>query len=79
MAVRKWVIQYALALPLAFVVLGGIQFLKGKDIGYCLEFGLLWSVLSVSVFAGTRIYYYRKGMYCAVCNDLPANNPNTEK
>lgn len=41
---------------------------------YSLEFGALWSFISTTLFLGTRIYYYRKNIYCAVCNDLPASS-----
>lgn len=73
MPIKKWIFQYALALPTVFVLLAGVQYLKGRSLEYAIEFGLLWALISVSVFAIRRYYNYRKCINCAVCNDLPNN------
>lgn len=74
MPIRKWITQYAIALPIIFVLLAGIQYLKGQSLAYSIEFGVFWSLVSVAIFAIRRIYNYRKNIHCAVCNDLPNNN-----
>jgi hypothetical protein len=71
MPIRKWILQYTLALPIVFGLLAGVQYLKGKDLEYCLEFGLIWSLISVGIFAANRAYNFRKNIDCAICNDLP--------
>ncbi|MFS1523528.1 hypothetical protein ACL7TT_05345 [Microbulbifer sp. 2304DJ12-6] len=73
MPIKKWIVQYGIALPVTFVLLAGIQYWKGRGLEYAIEFGILWSLASVALFAATRIYYFRKGMHCKVCNDLPEN------
>lgn len=79
MPVKKWIYQYSVALPLVFILLAGVQYWKGRTIEYSIEFGILWSVLSVLVFALRRAYNYRKNINCAVCNDLPVENKNLPK
>lgn len=71
MPIRKWIIQYLIAVPVVALLLGGVQMLKGRELEYAVEFGLLWGFISATIFLATRIYYYKKGLYCKVCNDLP--------
>ncbi|WKD51261.1 hypothetical protein [Microbulbifer spongiae] len=71
MPVKKWSVQYAFAIPMTFLMLAGIQYWKGRGLAYAVEFGILWSLASVALFAVIRVYYFRKGMHCTVCNDLP--------
>jgi len=73
MPIKKWIIQYSVALPLLFFIFAGVQYLKGRTIEYSIEFGIIWSILSVAVFALRRVYNYRKNINCAICNDLPNN------
>jgi len=74
MPIKKWIVQYAIALPIIFSLLAGIQYLKGRSLEYSIEFGILWALVSVAIFAIRRFYNYRKNINCAVCNDLPDNN-----
>lgn len=74
MPIKKWIFQYAIALPIIFVLLTGVQYLKGRSLEYSIEFGILWSLVSVTIFAIRRFYNYRKNINCAVCNDISANN-----
>jgi hypothetical protein len=70
MPVRKWIVQYAAMFAVLFVVLSLVQYAKGRGSAYSVEFGALWAFLAATLFLATRIYYYRKNIYCAVCNDL---------
>ncbi|CCQ10989.1 hypothetical protein PALB_18630 [Pseudoalteromonas luteoviolacea B = ATCC 29581] len=71
MPIKKWIYQYSIALPVVFLILAGVQYFKGRSAEYSIEFGIIWSIISVSVFAIRRIYNYRKSINCAICNDLP--------
>jgi hypothetical protein len=71
MPVRKWIFQYSIALPIIFVLLTSVQFMKGRSLDYSIEFGLLWASLSIAIFAIRRVYNYRRDINCSVCNDLP--------
>jgi hypothetical protein len=76
MPVKKWLIQYVIAVLVASGLLGLIQFLKGRGLEYSVEFGVLWGFISATLFLTTRIYYFKKGLYCKVCADLlPPEKP----
>ena len=70
MPIKKWLGQYALALPSLFLLFASVQYLKGRSIEYALEFGFIWSVVSLVIFAARRVYMYKKNIECAVCNDI---------
>ncbi len=77
MPIRKWVVQYVIALPIIFVLLSGVQYFKDRTLEYSIEFGILWALVSVTIFAVWRYYTYRKNIHCAICNDLPSNNQDS--
>ncbi|AOE50367.1 hypothetical protein [Kangiella sediminilitoris] len=68
---KKWIIQYAMMAAVLFVLLAGVQYLKGKSIDYSIEFGVLWALITSTIFLATRTYYFKKNIACQVCNDLP--------
>ncbi|MFW8591879.1 hypothetical protein ACOI22_13810 [Glaciecola sp. 2405UD65-10] len=72
MPIQKWIFQYLVALPVVFLLLAGVQYLKGRTLSYSIEFGLIWSFISVAIFALRRAYNFRKKIACEVCNDLPS-------
>ena len=72
MPIKKWVGEGMVTLLFLFVLFNLVQLFKGHDIFYAIKFGLLWSVISIAIFYATRIYYYKKGMACKVC-DLPTD------
>jgi hypothetical protein len=74
MPIRKWILQYTLLLPIVLSLLAGVQYLKGRELEYCLEFALIWSLISVGIFAANRAYNFRRNIDCAICNDLPEAN-----
>ncbi len=69
--IKKWLFQYSIALPLVFLLLAAVQYAKGRSLEYAIEFGLVWSFISVAVFAARRAYSFRQNIHCALCNDLP--------
>ena len=77
MPIKKWVAQYAIALPIIFFLLTGVQYLKGRSLEYSVEFGISWALVSVTIFAIRRFFNYRKNINCAVCNDLPNNKQDS--
>lgn len=70
MPIKRWLIQFAWQMPLLALILGGLQYLRGRGPDYSIEFGLIWGTLSAAIYLATRIYYFRKGMYCKVCKDI---------
>ena len=71
MPIKKWAIQYVSMAVLAGLFLGLVQLLKGRGLEYSIQFGVLWGIVSATVFLVTRIYYFRKSIYCKVCADVP--------
>ena len=78
MPVKKWMFQYSIALPLVFLLLAAVQYLKGHTLMYSVQFGVMWAFISIAIFAARRAYNFRKNIACQVCNDLPASSSNTE-
>jgi hypothetical protein len=62
----------------AFVVIAAAQLLKGNSLEYAATEGLLWAVISATIFTVARAYRLRKGQYCAVCGDLPPAGASDE-
>lgn len=68
MPIKKWLLQAIILLPVLFLVFAAVQYLKGRGMEYSMQFGIFWSTVSTAVFFATRIYYYRKGLVCKVCD-----------
>lgn len=75
MPIRKWLLQYCIALPITFSLLAGVQYLKGQTVSYSIEFGVIWSFITIAIFAIRRAYNFRKNIACDICNDLPTTRP----
>lgn len=58
-------------LVVLFTLFAGVQFLKGRELEYSLEFGVLWALISSTIFLIVRIRNYKKRIACQLCNDLP--------
>ena len=71
MPVRKWIFQYVMMLLALFVLFSGVQYLKGRELEYALEFGVLWAFVSSTIFLAVRIRNYKNRVACQLCNDLP--------
>lgn len=66
-----WLRRYGQVLAIAFLVIAIAQYAKGRAPLDALLQGLLWGVLSASVFIVSRIYQSRRGRHCALCRDTP--------
>ena len=77
MPIKKWTVQYIIALPIIFTLLAGVQYLKGRGLEYSIKFGIFWALVTITKFAITRFYNYRKKINCIVCNDLPKKNQDS--
>lgn len=71
MPIRKWIFQYVLMLLVLFAIFAGVQYMKGRELEYALEFGMLWSFISSTIFLVVRIRNYKMRVACKVCSDLP--------
>ncbi|MDC8831332.1 hypothetical protein [Alteromonas gilva] len=73
MPVKKWLRQYAIALPVLCGIFTLSQYLKGHALEDALAFAVFWACVSLVIFALTRAYNFHQNRYCALCNDLPGN------
>ncbi len=71
MPIRKWIFQYVMMVLALFVLFAGVQNLKGRELEYALEFGVLWAFVSSTIFLIVRIRNYKNRIACQLCNDLP--------
>ena len=71
MPIKKWLRQYAVALPALIALFTFTQSIQGHNLKDSLSFAVFWAVLSLAIFATTRAYNFYRNQYCALCNDLP--------
>ena len=71
MGVAFWVRRFFVVLVGAFVLITGVQLLKGHARDAALVHGLIWAPLTAAVFVTGRLYQSRRGQHCAVCQDTP--------
>jgi len=73
---KFWVKRFFVVLCGAFIIISGAQMLKGHDFIYCITQGLLWSVITATIFVLGRIYQSRRGQHCSICQDTPEVKSN---
>ena len=66
-----WVRRFFTVLALAFVLIAGAHLLRGRSAKYAVSEGIVWSLITASIFISTRLYRSRKGQHCAMCADTP--------
>ncbi|MBB5210642.1 hypothetical protein HNQ53_000830 [Microbulbifer hydrolyticus] len=71
MPVRKSIFQYAVMAVLLFTLFTGVQYLKGRELEYAIEFGILWAFITSSIFLIFRIRNFKNRVACKRCNDIP--------
>jgi hypothetical protein len=80
MGTTFWIRRYLLVLVLGFVVFAGAHLLRGRPFESSIIEALIWSVIFASIFVGVRLYQSRKGVHCAICNDIPVDaEPNRDR
>jgi hypothetical protein len=66
----KSVTQFLWVCGTMIMFLAAIELLKGHSVAEALPFAASWGFLSAAIFAGSRYYQARKGVRCALCDDL---------
>lgn len=66
-----WIRRFLTVFAIAFVIIAGVQWLKGRTSADALFQGAFWALLSTSLFTATRWYRARRGEHCALCRDTP--------
>ena len=70
--IKRTLVVFISVLAILFIV----ELIKGHSLIDSVLFSLLWSALSTSTFIATRLYYSRKGVACALCQDTQDNSKN---
>ncbi|MEO8001368.1 MAG: hypothetical protein ABI644_05785 [Arenimonas sp.] len=71
MGVLFWLRRFLLVFSVAFAMIVSAHLLRGHELMYSLSESLLWAMISANIFTASRIYQSRKGIHCALCNDIP--------
>ena len=71
MGTAFWIRRFLTVFVAAACIITFAQWLKGHAIAWSAEQGVLWALVSASVFTGSRIWHSRRGRHCALCRDTP--------
>lgn len=52
--IQKWALQYLLMAIVLCPIFSTVQFIKGQTLEYALQFGLIWSLITSTVFLLAR-------------------------
>jgi hypothetical protein len=77
MSYKFWTIITLKVFVFVLVLLFIVQLLKQHSIEDSVLFAVTWSFLTTLVFIGSRLYQSRKGIECAICNDIPDSDNKT--
>ena len=66
-----WLRRFLTVLLSAFIIIGGVQLLKGHSLTYAATQGAIWASLSATIFTVGRFFQARRGQHCVICNDTP--------
>lgn len=66
-----WLRRFLTVLIFAFVIIGGVEILKGHSLAHAATHGAIWAAISASIFTVARFFQARRGQHCALCNDTP--------
>ena len=53
-----------------FAGLTAVELLKRHALPSAITFAALWALIATGIFTATRVYYARRGIACAMCNDI---------
>lgn len=71
MGLAFWIKRAVLVFSCVTLLLFVVQLIKGYSTIEAIEYALLWAFISTAIFMATRLYYARKGVACAICQDTP--------
>jgi hypothetical protein len=71
MGTRFWIKRFFTVLVGASIVSSAAQFLKNHDFRYSAVQGIIWGVITATVFTIARLLQSRRGQHCAICKDTP--------
>jgi hypothetical protein len=66
---ESWVKRFLWMTGMVFMILMGVDLLKGGSLEDDLSGAFGWALVSAAIFTGTRYYHARKNVACALCKD----------
>jgi hypothetical protein len=67
MRTRFWIQRFILAFAGAFLIITGVEWLKGHAFEAAARHGLRWAVITAACYVGGQLYWARQGRACALC------------
>jgi len=61
--------RFAIVAAAVFVILFGVEQIKGHGTADSARFAGLWAGISATLFLVSRVYHERRGIACALCDD----------
>jgi hypothetical protein len=55
----------------ATLLIGLAQWAKGHTPEYAMTHGIIWGIVSATIFTVARIWQSRRKQHCAICKDTP--------
>ena len=77
MKLSFWLKRFLTVFVSAFIILTAVYLLRGRERNDALREALIWSSASASLYLAIGMVYARRGLSCALCNDLPSSSTNT--
>lgn len=71
MGIAYWIKSYLLAAGPLFLILAGVEFVKGSSSGADFLGALAWAMVAAALFIGARYQRFRKSQACAPCDGDP--------
>ena len=65
----SWARRFLWMTGMVFMILMGAALLKGGTLEDGLSGAFGWALVSAAIFTGSRYYYARRGVACALCKD----------
>lgn len=70
MSTLSWLKRSCVVFLAVFAALTAVELLKHHPLPSALTFAALWALIAAGIFTATRVYYARRGIECAMCNDI---------
>lgn len=71
MGLKFWLIRSIKVFSAIAALLFVVELLKQHPVLESILFALAWSFVATGIFIGSRLYQSRKGVECALCDDMP--------
>ncbi|PWF43688.1 hypothetical protein [Massilia glaciei] len=78
-SIAQWIKRFLLVGITVFLLLLVVNVIKGNHWQDAAQEALIWAAISAAVFVGAHYHRERKGLACALCDNLDAVGKRPEK